>query len=356
MRCQQLSAYVGGLLLVSTCGALYASESPAPARRPTASYGAVVASDGSGTHVTIQSAVDAAPTNATAADPFRILVTPGTYKEHVSIRRDKPFVHLLGEPEAAERTVITMDTNVNSLIPGDPSGKKISTQESATVLVEAADFMAANITLENTTTREDRVQALALFVSGDRAAFHHCRFLGWQDTLRSDAPKGKIARHYFSECEITGHVDFIYAAGTAVFDRCHIHCRADGFITAASTAETTPFGYVFLDCRVTTAPDVERGMYLGRPWRPHAATAFIRCDLQGTIRPEGWHNWGKTENEKTARYAEYKSTGPGADVSKRVAWAKQLSDEEAAAYTVATILGGDDGWNPDIDRPQARPE
>lgn len=309
-------------------------------------YDAVVAFDGSGTHATVQAAIDAAPATASAAKPHRILVKSGTYKEHVVVPSNRPFLQLLGEAGETAATVITMDTHVKTPIPGHPESKTLSTPDSSTVLVHASDFTAENLTFENTTTREDRVQALAIFVTGDRAAFRRCRFLGWQDTLRADAPKGKIARQYFAECEITGHVDFIYSAGTAVFDRCHIHSRADGYITAASTAETTPFGYVFLDCKISAGPDVVKGVFLGRPWRPHAATAFLRCTLPAQIRAEGWHNWGKVENEKTARYAEYKSTGPGAKPTARVSWAKQLTDSEAAAYTVQNILGGTDGWNP----------
>jgi pectinesterase len=308
-------------------------------------YDAVVAFDGSGTHATIQAAIDAAPSDATAAKPHRILVMPGTYKEHLAIPADKPFLHLLGESGQAAATVITMGTNVKTPDPAKPE-KLLSTEDSSTVHITASDFTARNLTFENTTTREDKVQALACFITGDRVAFSGCRFLGWQDTLRPDAPNGKIARQYFHDCEITGHVDFIYAAGTAVFDRCRIHCRADGYITAASTPETTPFGFVFLDCRITTAPEVQRGTYLGRPWRPHGATAFIRCEMNGAIRPEGWHNWGKVENEATARYAEYQSTGPGTATGARVPWAKQLSDEEAKAYTVKNILTGSDGWTP----------
>jgi pectinesterase len=308
-------------------------------------YDAVVAFDGSGTHATVQAAIDAAPAGATAAKPHRILIKPGVFKEHVVIPATKPFLQLLGEAGEAANTVITMGTNVKTLHPEDPS-KLLSTADSTTVVVSAPDFTARNITFENTTTREDRVQALACFVTGDRVAFHGCRFLGWQDTLRPDSPQESTARQYFHDCEITGHVDFIYAAGTAVFDRCHIHCRADGYITAANTPENTAYGFVFLDCKITTAPEVERGVYLGRPWRPYAATAFIRCDLQGKIRPEGWDNWGKVDNEKTARYAEYRSTGPGANPEARVGWAKQLSDEEAEAYTVEKILGGKDGWAP----------
>lgn len=311
-----------------------------------AAYNAVVAFDGSGTHTTVQAAIDAAPETASAGKPFRILVKSGTYKEHVVIPVGKPFLQLLGEPGEAANTVITLDTNVKTPVPGDTSGKTLSTPDSATVLIQANDFTAEHITFENTTTREQRVQALACYVTGDRAVFRHCRFLGWQDTLRADAPKGGKARQYFRECEITGHVDFIYAAGTAVFDRCRIHCRADGFITAASTPPDAKYGYVLLDCTITAAPEVERGVFLGRPWRPYAAVAFIRCELPAAIRPEGWDNWGKASNETTARFVEFGSTGPGARPDARVKWARQLTAEEAAAFTPENILAGTDGWKP----------
>ncbi|MEY4488562.1 MAG: hypothetical protein RIQ79_1070, partial [Verrucomicrobiota bacterium] len=264
-------------------------------------YDAVVAFDGSGTHLTVQAAIDAAPATATAAKPHRILVKSGTYKEHVVVPEGKPFIQLLGEPADTAATIITMDTNIKTPAPGGVAGKLLSAAESSTVLVLARDFTAANLTFENTTTREDKVQALAFYVTGDRATLRGCRFIGWQDTLRADAPKGPGgARQYFADCYIEGHVDFIYAAGTAVFDHCHIHGKADGYLTAASTPETTPYGYVFLDCRITTGPEVVKGVYLGRPWRPFAATAFLRCDIQGNIRAEGWHNWGKETNEHTA--------------------------------------------------------
>ena len=306
-----------------------------------ASFNAVVSADGSGTHTTVQAAIDAAP--APASKPFVILIKPGTYQEHIVVPANRPRVKLVGEPAEVKRTVITGRSNVKTV---GPDGKLLSTRDSSIVLVQAPDFTAENLTFENTTTREDRVQALAMYVEADRAVFRNCRFLGWQDTLRSDAPRGGVGRQYYRDCYIEGHVDFIYAAGTAVFDRCHIHVKADGYITAASTPETTPFGYVFLDCEITAGPAVDKGFYLGRPWRPFAATAFLRCELPQQIRPAGWDNWGKRENEQTARYAEYKSTGPGAKPQARCKWAKQLTDEEAKAYTVEKILGGQDGWKP----------
>jgi pectinesterase len=254
-------------------------------------------------------------------------------------------VTLCGDPGETENTVITLDTNVGSV---GRDGKKLTTPESATVLVRGDAFRAENLTFENTTTRAQKIQALAFYITGDRAVLRHCTFLGWQDTVRADAPRGHVARQYFADCTIEGYVDFIYAAGTAVFDRCHIHCRGDGYITAASTAQNNPFGFVFLDCRVTAAPDVQR-TYLGRPWRPYAATAFLRTELPAAVSPAGWDNWGNTANEHTARYAEYQSRGPGARPDQRVSWAHQLTDAEAARYTPAAILAGSDGWNPTAD-------
>jgi pectinesterase len=304
-------------------------------------FDAVVSADGSGTHTTVQAAINAAP--ADASKPFVILIKPGAYPEHVVVPANRPFIKLVGEPAEVKRTVITGGTNVKT--PG-PEGKLLSTRDSSIVLVQASDFTAENLTFENTTTREDRVQALAMFVEADRAVFRNCRFLGWQDTLRSDAPRGKLGRQYYRDCYLEGHVDFIYAAGTAVFDRCHVHVKADGYITAASTPETTPFGYVFLDCKVTAGPAVERGFYLGRPWRPYAATAFLRCELPAQVRPAGWDNWGNATNELTARFAEYQSTGPGANPQARAKWARQLTDDEARAFAAEMILRGADGWNP----------
>ena len=61
---------------------------------------------------------------------------------------------------------------------------------------------------------------------------------------------------------------------------------------------------------------------LGRPWRPYAAVTYLNCEMGAHIKPEGWNNWGKAENEKTASYREYNTTGrariPGSDSSGRV--------------------------------------
>ncbi|MDQ2658543.1 MAG: pectinesterase family protein, partial [Bacteroidota bacterium] len=150
-------------------------------------------------------------------------------------------------------------------------------------------------------------------------------------------------RQYYKNCYIEGATDFIFGWSTAVFDSCTIYCRKGGqYITAASTNEGNPYGFVFINCRITgDAP--EKSYYLGRPWRPFAKTVFIRCYLDQHIRPEGWHNWNKPEAEKTSFYAEFESTGPGANPSARVSWSHSLTEESVRKYALENIFGDWDG-------------
>lgn len=114
-------------------------------------------------------------------------------------------------------------------------------------------------------------------------------------------------------------------------------------MTAPSTDQGKKYGYVFYDCRLTADPDVAK-VYLSRPWRPYAQAVFIRCELGKHILPEGWHNWGKKEAEKTVFYAEYDSHGEGANPKARAAFSRQLKNLKG--YEMETVLAGEDGWNP----------
>jgi pectinesterase len=177
-------------------------------------------------------------------------------------------------------------------------------------------------------------------VDGDRAVFRNCRFLGWQDTILLNR-----GRQYFENCYIAGHVDFIFGAATAWFEKCHIQCLGDGYITAASTPVDQPFGFAFSNCNITGDPPEAR-TYLGRPWRIYASTIFLNTEMSEVVRPEGWDDWKKPETHQAARYAEFNSSGPGGSPKQRVDWAKQLTKTEAAGIIVGKVLGSADGWNP----------
>lgn len=294
---------------------------------------ATVAPNGDGQFKSVQDAIDAAPQTTSRTKPWVIHIKPGVYKELIYVQREKRFISLVGDDP--EKTILTYNLNANML---GADGKIIGTFRTASTMIDADDFTAENLTFENSAGPVG--QALAIRIEGDRVAFRNCRFLGWQDTILANR-----GRHYFADCYIAGHVDFIFGGATAFFERCHIHCLRNGYITAASTPTEQPFGFVFSHCKITgETSDVKT--YLGRPWRDFASVVFMNTEMSEVVRPVGWHNWAKPAREKTARYAEYKSVGPGAQRKARVPWSRQLSATEAKSITPTKVLAGGDRWNP----------
>jgi hypothetical protein len=47
-----------------------------------------------------------------------------------------------------------------------------------------------------------------------------------------------------------------------------------------------------------------------------------------------------------ATYAEFNSTGPGANAKAREPYSKQLTTAEAKKYETKSYLAGTDGWDP----------
>ena len=74
---------------------------------------------------------------------------------------------------------------------------------------------------------------MAPHVEGDRATFRHCRLLGNQDTLYLAIEN---SRQYYQDCYIEGTTDFVFGSGTAVFEGCTIHSKANPDITASPAA------------------------------------------------------------------------------------------------------------------------
>ncbi|MCE3200047.1 pectinesterase family protein [Paenibacillus sonchi] len=279
----------------------------------------------------LQAALDSIPQEYKEAVTIRI--KPGIYEEKVTVNQGTPPVLLLGED--TNSTIITWSDNAHTL---GPDGEPLGTFKSGTLNVFAEHFTAENLTIRNA-SGPGTGQAVAAFVDAGHAVFRRVRLLGDQDTLYTGQGK-----QYYNECYIEGDVDYIFGAATALFERCRLHNkRSRGYITAASTPEGTPFGYVFLDCEITSGEGVSE-VYLGRPWRPYAHVAFIRTVMDGSIIGEGWHNWGKPDREETSRYEEYGSSGPGANPEARAAWSRQLIPQEAAQYRVLSVL---DGWHPE---------
>lgn len=317
-------------------------------------FHAVVAQDGSGNYLTVQSAIDAAPEGR--KEPWRIYVRQGLYKEHVEIPASKPFISLIGE--GRDKTQISSDG-----LSGGPTS--VGVDKGATVTAKASDLYFEGINFINSHGHEQKSgpQALALYTQGDRVALNRCGLLSFQDTWLTPCHKPNL-RNYSVNCFIEGAVDFIYGQGNIFFDHdtLYITRKKGGYIVAPNHHPDTEWGYVF-NHNVITAPGdaIETKVYLGRPWHAKPKVAFINTKAEVTIYESGWHNH---MGGLPTMFAEYGTTdwlGHTIDLSKRCSryWIQDeqkdtvwctskavITADEAALYTVENVLSGKDMWNP----------
>ncbi len=308
----------------------------APTQTPGA-YNVTVAKDGSGNYSTVQAAVNAAPDNGTGW--YTIYVKNGTYKEVITIGSAKTYLRLLGQSTTG--TILTYDNC------SDTAG---GTSASASVFIKANNFMAQNVTFENSFDYNNSTltnkQAVAAEPQADRQIYLNCRFTGFQDTLYC-----RSGRQYFKSCYVSGVMDYIFGDATAVFDGCEIYSRnrSSGCISAPSTLASSAYGLVFISCTLTGESLSSDTFWLGRPWHPSSSTSalsssatYLNCTLPAFVKAEGWTSMSGV-SPATERMKEYKNTGAGAGVNST---RPQLSDSEAAGYTVKNILKGSDNWDP----------
>ncbi|MFG3493452.1 pectinesterase family protein [Streptomyces sp. NPDC047928] len=309
---------------------------------------------GRGDHTTVQAAVDAA-----SGTGRTLVIAPGTYRETVSITAARAGLTLVGASDDPRDTVIVYDNAAGTMKP-DGSGT-YGTSGSATTTVRADGFTAYRITFANDFLRADHpditgTQAVAIKVTGDRSAFHRCRFLGHQDTLYADsAALSVFARQYFAHCHIEGDVDFVFGRGTAVFEHCRFHTLArdvpftpKGMVFAPSTARANPYGYLAVKCRITSGAE-DAAYKLSRPWVPSSDTtarpSLVVRDTwigPGIDAAAPYTNMRDEFPWQAQRYAEYRNTGPGARIvvpENR----PRLDAEGAASATRDTYLGD---WRP----------
>ncbi|GKV21146.1 hypothetical protein SLEP1_g31154 [Rubroshorea leprosula] len=270
---------------------------------------------GNGDFKKIQDAIDAVPSNN--SEFVVIKIKPGTYREKIVVPANKPYVTLSGTK--ASETIIAWSDG------GDIF-------DSPTLTVFASDFVGQFLTIQNSFGTTGR--AVALRVSGDRAAFYGCRILSYQDSLLDDT-----GNHYYRNCYIEGATDFICGNAASLYESCHLHSLStlNGAITAqhrGSPSENT--GFTFSACNITGVGHA----FLGRPWGAYSRVIFAQTYMSSVIVPQGWDDWQDPKRQSTVYYGEYKCYGPGADTSKRVQWSQSLSEDEAAPFLTKHMIGG----------------
>ncbi|KAL1566821.1 pectinesterase [Salvia divinorum] len=298
----------------------------------------VVAADGTGDFTRIMDAIEAAPDRS--SERFIIHVKKGVYKEYVVINKDKWNIKMFGD--GVNLTVITGNRNY---VDGWP------TYGSATFSVKGRGFFARDITFENTAGPE-KEQAVAFLSDSDLSVLHRCAFLGYQDTLYAHSQ-----RQFYSECYITGTVDFIFGYGAVVFQSCQIVARRPldkqkNVITAHGRnkpLETTGFSIQF--CNISTDANLVNSTtqtYLGRPWKLYSRTVIMQSYISSAIMPKGWLEWDGDFALDTLYYGEFMNYGPGAELWGRVKWPGYRvfnNSGEVANFTVARFITGDT-WLP----------
>ncbi len=299
-------------------------------------------------YATIQAAVNALPDSGGDID-----IAPGIYREKLAVLRNT--VHLHGTGATPADTVIVY---------GDSAATAGGTFKSFSVDVAGDDFRADNLTIQNDYWLDPShapSQAVALAITGDRAVLSHVRLLGHQDTLyanKGPSPDksmgGRMARQVFSDCYIEGHVDFIFGNAKAWFERCELHGLPHSEVMFTAQSKNAPAedsAYVFDHCTLTADPTAQ-ALWLGRAWRPWATVIFLHADIEAPLMAAGWREWhpGETHTLLTATYAEYRSTGPGANPAAREPFSHQLTDAEAAKWSLDAFFAHDTAWIPETAR------
>ena len=209
---------------------------------------------------------------------------------------------------------------------------------------------ALDLTLQNTAGPVG--QALAISTQGDKGVYLNCNFYGYQDTMLL---RDKGDRQYLENCLVEGRTDYIYGSGIGFFQNCEIRSWGGGWITAPATPKEQNYGFVFNECKFTYMDNSPREgddghpIALGRPWHNYPKVAILNSSYCDEMHPEGWPTTWNMEYAATSpdlHLYEYNNTGKRADMSQRAKWAgiKELTAEEAKAYTLEAVLGNVNEW------------
>ena len=194
----------------------------------------------------------------------------------------------------------------------------------------------------------------------------------YQDTYVSNNQKG---RFYFEGGILRGNTDFLCGKGDVYYNNVDLLMCGTGYLAVPS--QPTQYGYIFKDCTIKDGSTAGiNGKYkLGRPWGKGTPIAlFIDTKMEVIPTAAGWDEMSGGYPKRFAEYNSTTATGTAVDLSERKqvydAYDKKdgdtytnrrnetagnpiLTAEEAAAYTIETVMGQDDDWDPTAATEQA---
>lgn len=190
----------------------------------------------------------------------------------------------------------------------------------------------------------------------------------YQDTYVSNNQKG---RFYFEGGILRGNTDFLCGKGDVYYNNVDLLMCGTGYLAVPS--QPTQYGYIFKDCTIKDGSSTGiNGKYkLGRPWGKGTPIAlFIDTKMEVIPTAAGWDEMSGGYPKHFAEYNSTTATGSAVDLSGRkqvydaydanytnrrneTAGSPVLTAEEAASYSIETVMGGDDDWDPTAATEQA---
>ena len=333
--------------------------------RPTvakADYDFIVPDDG-----TITEALAAANARGTSnSERFRIFIKNGNYvfdtngtttggdgntypdpRSHLSA----PNVSFIGESmEGVTITNITPDATWDN---GYGQACPLEGIGNGDVLI--IDKTATNTYFQNLTIKTSMGDAhgrdIAVNDQSNRTIFKDASLWGYQDTYVSNNQNGKF---YFEGGVLRGRTDYMCGKGDVYYNQVTLRQVAAGY--AAVPSQPKKYGYIYQSCKIVGDADGVNGNYtLGRPWGQGTPIALF-IDTEMEVAPSAI-GWSEMSGGYPARFAEYNShltSGTVVDLDGRKTDFGAhpgcnnpvLTAEEAAEYTLATVMGQDDDWDP----------
>lgn len=196
----------------------------------------------------------------------------------------------------------------------------------------------------------------------------------YQDTYVSNNQNGKF---YFEDGILRGRTDYLCGKGDVYYNNVELWiCEKGGYLAVPS--QPKKYGYIFKDCTIkdaTEAKDLNGNYTLGRPWGKGTPIAlYIDTKMEAIPSAAGWNEMSGGYPKRFAEYNSYTSTGSVVDLKDRkkvydaydskdgdnyvnrrneTAGDPILTAEEAVTYTIETVMGQDDDWDPTAATEQA---
>uniref|UniRef100_A0A0E0MHV9 pectinesterase n=1 Tax=Oryza punctata TaxID=4537 RepID=A0A0E0MHV9_ORYPU len=303
----------------------------------TAIYMGIDPAGGDGKHRTIADALAVVPdVNNTKRYVFSL--KPGhVFREKVVVGKSKRYVTFKSDP-ANPAVVVWNDT---AATPGK-DGEPLAVVGSATVTIEAANFIANGVVFKNDGP-----------IGGKQgASFFNCTIEDGQGVLYDE-----MGTHYFKNCTINSGVDTIFSFGRSFYDDCRVISKQNPGDAAVATARTmerprshtkqinsTWNGFAFHNC-IIEAGGANDKVYLGRAWEDSSFVVYTYSKIANEIVPIGYDDHGSIQKPPQGSgvyYGVYNCSGPGLDASKKMGWAKELADGDVPyAYSYYAFVDGE---------------